>query len=69
MNYRQHHYARLYRIHKLLSEIMFLQSTLLSSFIRGTKRLVSVNICSVKGNSADIFGSKVSPGIFVVKEK
>ena len=40
-----------------------------SSIDRGTKRLVSVNICSVKGNSADIFGSKVSPGIFVVKEK
>ena len=38
-------------------------------FIRGTKRLVSVNICSVEGNSAGIFDSKVSPGIFVVKEK
>ena len=36
---------------------------------RGTKRLVSVNICSVEGNSADIFVSKVSPGILVVKEK
>ena len=36
---------------------------------RGTKRLLSVNICSVEGNSADIFDSKVSPGIFVVKEK
>ena len=28
--------------------------------IRGTKRLVSVNICSVEGNSADILVSKVS---------
>ena len=36
---------------------------------RGTKRLVSVNICSVEGNSADIFVSKVSPGIFVIKVK
>ena len=41
---------------------------------RGTKRLVSVNIgsvniCSVEGNSAGIFDSKVSPEIFVVKEK
>ena len=34
-----------------------------------TKRLVSVNICSVEGNSASIFVSKVSPGIFVEKEK
>ena len=39
------------------------------SFVRGTKRLVSVTICSVEGNSAGIFDSKVSPGIFVVKEK
>ena len=42
--------------------------------VRGTKRLVSVNICSVEGNSvegnsADIFVSKVSPGIFVIKVK
>ena len=36
---------------------------------RGNKRLVSVNICSVEGNSAGIFVSKVSPGIFVIKEK
>ena len=36
---------------------------------RGTKRLVSVNICSVEGNSAAIFVGKVSPGIFVLKEK
>ena len=36
---------------------------------RGTKRLVSVNICSVEGNSADIFVSKVPPGIFVIKVK
>ena len=36
---------------------------------RGTKRLVSVNICSAEGNSAGIFVSKVSPRIFVVKEK
>ena len=33
------------------------------------KRLVSVNICSVEGNSAGIFVSKLSPGIFLVKEK
>ena len=37
--------------------------------VRGTKRLVSVNICSVEGNSADIFVSKVSAGIFVIKVK
>ena len=37
--------------------------------IRGTKRLVSVNICWVEGNSADIFVSKMSPGIFVIKVK
>ena len=36
---------------------------------RGTKRLVSENICSVEGNSAAIFVSKVSPGIFVIKVK
>ena len=41
----------------------------LASIFRGTKRLVSVNICSVEGNSAGIFDSKVSPRIFVVKEK
>ena len=40
-----------------------------SCYHRGTKRLVSVNICSVEGNSADIFVSKVSPGIFVIKVK
>ena len=37
--------------------------------IRGTKRLVSVNICSVEGNSAGIFVSKVPPGIFATKVK
>ena len=36
---------------------------------RGTKRLVSVNICSVEGNSAGIFVGKVTAGIFVIKEK
>ena len=40
-----------------------------TSIFRGTKRLVSVNICSVEGNSADIFVSKVPPGIFVIKVK
>ena len=40
-----------------------------AALFRGTKRLVSVNICSVEGNSADIFVSKVSPGILVVKRK
>ena len=39
------------------------------SSTRGTKRLVSINICSLEGNSADIFFSKVSPGIFVMKVK
>ena len=39
------------------------------SLLRGTKRLVSVQFCSVEGNSADIFVSKVSPGILVVKRK
>ena len=37
--------------------------------VRGTQRLVSVNICSVEGNSAGIFGSKLSPRGFVIKEK
>ena len=37
--------------------------------IRGTKPLVSENICSVEGNWAAIFVSKVSPGIFVIKVK
>ena len=41
----------------------------LSRILRGTKRLVSVNICSVDLNSAGIFFSKVSPGIFVIKVK
>ena len=36
---------------------------------RGTKRLVSVNICSVEGNSVGVFDSKVTPRILVVKEK
>ena len=43
-----------------------LQSRILN---RGTKQLVSVNICSVEGNPAGIFVSKVSPGIFVIKLK
>ena len=38
-------------------------------FFRGTKRLVSVNICSVECYSAGIFDSKLSPGIFLVKKK
>ena len=37
--------------------------------LRGTKRLVSENICSEEGHSAAIFVTKVSPGIFVVKVK
>ena len=40
-----------------------------ASMVRGTKRLVSVNICSVEGNSAGVFVSKISPGIFVIKVK
>ena len=36
---------------------------------KGTKRIVSVNICSVEGNSAGIFVSKRPPGIFVIKVK
>ena len=44
-------------------------SSLVSLMIKGTKRLVSVNICSVKGNSASIFLTKMSPGIFVIKIK
>ena len=36
---------------------------------RCTKWLVLVNICSVEGNSAGIFVSKVSPAIFVIKVK
>ena len=36
---------------------------------RGTKRLVSVNICSAEANSAGVFVSKVSPGILGNKGK
>ena len=39
------------------------------TLLRGTKRLVSVNISSVEGNSAGIFVNKVSPGILVIKVK
>ena len=39
------------------------------SLFRGTKRLVSVNICSVEGNSAGIFVSKMSPAVLVIKAK
>ena len=38
-----------------------------SAGFRGTKRLVSVNICSREDNLAGIFVSKVPPGIFVAK--
>ena len=52
---------------------MLLKTAVIVSFclciLRGTKRLVSVNVCSVEGNSADIFVSEVSPGILVVKRK
>ena len=48
---------------------MQLKNAAADALIRGTKRLVSVNICSVEGNSADIFVSKVRPGIFVIKVK
>ena len=45
------------------------RTILCSSFgYRGTKRLVSVNICSVEGNSASIFVSKVPPGILVLNK-
>ena len=37
--------------------------------VRGTKRLVSISNCSVEGNSAGVFVSKVSPGILVVQRK
>ena len=38
--------------------------------IRGSQRLVSaVNICSVEGNSARIYGSKLFLRGFVIKEK
>ena len=36
-------------------------------FLRGTKRLASINIYSVEGNSGNIFVSIVSPEIFVLK--
>ena len=45
------------------------QTASFGKYLRGTKRLVSVNICSVEGNSADIFVNKVSPGILVIKRK
>ena len=38
-----------------------------SILIKGTKRLVSVNICSVEGYSVGIFVSKMSPAILVIK--
>ena len=49
------------RKHKLV-----LKATIIN---KGPKRLVSVNIYLVEGNSAAIFVSKVSPGILVIKEK
>ena len=48
---------------------MFNKVDVLGPLFRSTKRLVSVYICSVEGNSAAIFVGKVSPGIFVLKEK
>ena len=39
------------------------------ALLRGTKRLVSVNICSVESNSDAIAVSKVSPEIFVIIRK
>lgn len=46
----------------------FVQISSLAPPDRGIKRLVSVNICAVKGNSAGIFDRKMSPWIFVRKE-
>ena len=37
--------------------------------IRGNNCQDSVNICSLEGNSAGNFVNKVSPGIFVIKER
>ena len=55
--------------HQTKSQLKGASVTSTREINRGTKRLVSVNICSVEGNSAGIFDSRVSPGIFVVKEK
>ena len=44
-------------------------SSVVVQLYRGTKRLVSVNICSKEGKSAGVFVSKISPGIFVIKVK
>ena len=56
----------------LLDCIHYNEDFVISRFLkssRGTKRLVSVYICLVEGNSAGIFVSRVSPEIFVIKEK
>ena len=60
-NDNSNQYYILYRLGKLYRNVM--------EQFRGTKRLVSENICSVEGHSAAIFVSKVSPGIFVIKVK
>ena len=49
-----------------LNCLLFLPQT---TIFRGTKRLVSVNVFSVVGNSADICVGKVSPEIFVTEGK
>ena len=44
---------------KIRHRMVMLRRLQLLTKIRGTKRLVSVNICLVEGNSAGIFVSKV----------
>ena len=41
----------------------------LKTAVGGTKWLATVNICSLEGDSAHIFVSKMSPAILVIKVK
>ena len=68
-NIKENEVVPLRPVHEIFDGISSRARTRALSTFRGTKRLVSVNICSVEGNSADIFVSKVQPGIFAIKAK
>ena len=47
----------------------FISTAVFTATTTGTERPVSINTCSVEGNSAGIPVSNVSSGIFVIKVK
>ena len=61
--------CRLEKSLKAYHGLVFLREFHLISSSSGTKRLVSVNTRSVKGNLAGVFASKVLPGISYNKGK